>query len=106
MTSFLLIISLLLHLIMFIIIFYLYQHLQLIKSEQAKEINELLSNFLHEIKLENKALKQPITHFPNQNKMNVNEDEDIQSNSKTQHKEQLLSNENKLENNQKVKDEL
>jgi len=70
MTSFLLIISFLLHLVLFMIIFYLYQHIQTIKSDQTKEIEDLLNNFLREIKLENKNLRNPINHFEYQNDSN------------------------------------
>src|SRR5690625_3686254 len=93
MTSFLLIISFLLHLVLFMIIFYLYQHIQTIKSDQTKEIEELLNNFLCEIKLENKNLSNTINHFEYQNYSNQYEQK--KSESEEQAQISLKENENK-----------
>ncbi len=62
MTSFLLIISFLLHILLFIIIFYLYQHIQTLKSSQATEIDQMLNDFIKQIKLENQALQKSLSH--------------------------------------------
>jgi len=61
MTSFLLIISFLLHIILLIVVYQLYQQIQLIKKETNEDIEIVLMEFLEEIKKENNQLKQTIS---------------------------------------------
>ena len=57
MTSLLLIISFLLHVILLAAIYYLYQQIQELKTERSRETEMVLSRFLDEIKQENRQLQ-------------------------------------------------
>lgn len=68
MTSFLLIISFLLHIILLTAIFQLNQQLQKTKKQTNDEIEEVLSLFLKEIKVENEQLKKMLSSSTEQDK--------------------------------------
>src|SRR5699024_10431109 len=61
MTSFLLIISFLLHIIILTAVFQLNQQLHKSKKQTNDEIEEVLSSFLEEIKVENEQLKEMLS---------------------------------------------
>jgi len=60
MTSFLFIVSFLLHILLLITVFYLYQHIQSLKNNQTSEVEHMLNNFLQQLKLENEELEKKI----------------------------------------------
>ncbi|SDQ60036.1 DUF6115 domain-containing protein [Virgibacillus salinus] len=60
MTSMLLIISFLLHLVALVAIFQLFKQLQLLKKDSSQDIMELLETYLEEIKEENRFLEEEI----------------------------------------------
>src|SRR5690625_3406760 len=60
MTSFLFIVSFLLHIVLLIVVFYLYQHIQTLTNNQTYEIENLLKNFLQQMKLENQKIENKI----------------------------------------------
>lgn len=67
MSSFLFIISFLLHIILLITVYYLFQQIQRLKKDQADEITELFEFYLREIRSENRRLESEIEyhHFDN-----------------------------------------
>src|SRR5690625_89202 len=60
MTSFLFIVSFLLHILLLITVFYLYQHIQSLKNNQTSEVEHILNNFLQQLKIENEELEKKI----------------------------------------------
>lgn len=70
MTSLLLIISFLLHIVLFITIFQLYQQIQQLKQSKHSELHTMLDEFVSEIKQENQRLQERITYQANQDKSN------------------------------------
>lgn len=60
MTSFLLLLSFLIHLILFISLYHLYERIKRDKDEQAEQIKEMLANFMNDIRHENNKLEQKI----------------------------------------------
>lgn len=60
MTSFLLLLSFLIHLILFIAIYHLYERVKRDKNEQTEQIERLLSDFMNDIRFENKKFEQRI----------------------------------------------
>lgn len=77
MVSFVLIISFLLHIIMFVLIFQLYRQIETIKQSNTKEIQDVLSAYLREIKEENVRLLEAVSEAgtneaeqPAQNRIN------------------------------------
>lgn len=62
MTSLLLIISFLLHIVLLVVVYQLYQMIQRLKSEKNHEIEVLFSEFLNELKRENLYLQHQIHH--------------------------------------------
>lgn len=71
MTSFLLIISFLLHIILLTAVFQLNQQLQKTKKQTNDEIEEVLSLFLKEIKVENEQLKEMLSSSREQDEKQV-----------------------------------
>ncbi|HLR42410.1 MAG TPA: hypothetical protein VK067_04095 [Pseudogracilibacillus sp.] len=74
MTSFLLIISFLLHIILLTAVFQLHQQLQKTKKQTNDEIEEVLSLFLEEIKMENEQLKGMLSQSKVENKPQVQQE--------------------------------
>src|SRR5690625_1327414 len=77
MTSFLFIVSFLLHIILLIIVFYLYQHIQTLKVMQTAETEKMLNEFLQQLKIENQKLERKVLHpiqhtFPEQKLEQIN----------------------------------
>lgn len=70
MISFLILLSFLLHLVLFIIIFQLYQHIQKIKEQNNRHLEILLSEFMDDIRLENKRLEDKINLSEENARMN------------------------------------
>lgn len=60
MTSFLLLLSFLIHLILFITIYHLYEKTKRDQNEQAKEVENMLANFTERIRSENEKLEQKL----------------------------------------------
>src|SRR5690625_4738631 len=60
MTSFLFIVSFLLHILLLITVFYLYQHIQSLKNNQTSEVEHILNNFLQQLKLDNEEMEKKI----------------------------------------------
>ncbi len=60
MASFLLIISFLLHIIVLIAVYYLFQQIQLLKQDNTKELTDLFETYLREIRIENRRLESEI----------------------------------------------
>src|SRR5690625_296394 len=77
MQSFLLIISFLLHIIVLVAVYYLFQQIQLLKQDNKKELTDLFETYLKEIRSENRRLESKIelnTFSSEQNeKLNVPE---------------------------------
>ena len=48
----------------------MYQHIQTLKNNQSSEIEDMLSDFLHQLKLENKKLENKVHHHTNNNATN------------------------------------
>src|SRR5699024_3413809 len=61
MTSMLLILSLLLNIIAFIVIFQLFKQVQSLRKSESGEMEELLKTYLDEIKAENRFLEKALT---------------------------------------------
>lgn len=61
MLSFLVTVSFLLHVIFFIIIYYLFQQIQSLKQVKTKEVTDLFEHYLQEIKQENRRLETKVT---------------------------------------------
>src|SRR5690625_4446007 len=74
MVSLLLIISFLLHIILLIAIYFLYQQIEQLKRDKNSQLETTLSNFLNEIKAENERLQLQIKNENNtvENKVNHN----------------------------------
>lgn len=62
MTSFLLLVSFLLHLIIMIAVYQLYQQFQYLKEKQHQQLQEVLDSFLKKIQAENQKLESQINH--------------------------------------------
>lgn len=60
MSSFLFIISFLLHIILLAIVYYLFQQIQLLKKNNTNEVTELFESYLREIRSENRRLESEI----------------------------------------------
>lgn len=65
MTSLLLIISFLLHVILLISIYQLYKQIQELKQTKNSELHTVAEQFISEIKQENKLLQERLTHHAN-----------------------------------------
>lgn len=61
MLSFILTISFLLHVILFIIIYYLFQQIQSLKQVNTTEVTDLFEQYLQEIRQENRRLETNVT---------------------------------------------
>lgn len=70
MTSFLLLLSFLIHLILFITIYHIYEKTKRDKDEQAKQLENMLANFMKDIRHENNKLEQKIRE--NDLRQNIN----------------------------------
>src|SRR5690625_2775171 len=57
MISFLFVVSFLLHIVLLIIVFYLYQQLQTLQRKQYSDMEDMLNNFLQQLKVENQQLE-------------------------------------------------
>jgi len=75
MVSLLLIISFLLHIILLIAIYFLYQQLEQVKHSKNKQIETVLENFLHEVKEENERLQQQLQEQNHTQEERMNRDE-------------------------------
>jgi len=60
MSSFLFIISFLLHISLLAIVYYLFQQIQLLKKNNTNEVTELFESYLREIRSENRRLESEI----------------------------------------------
>jgi|SRR5699024_4977775 len=60
MTSFLLLLSFLIHLLVLIMIYHLYEKSKRNKDEQAEQLQKMLTDFMHDIRVENNKLEQKI----------------------------------------------
>lgn len=60
MLSFVLIISFLLHIILLVAVYYLFQQIQLLKQDKTKELTDLFETYLKEIRSENRRLESEI----------------------------------------------
>ena len=72
MVSLLLIISFLIHIILLLAVYYLYTQLQLIKNNKDENLQELLTNFIHEIRAENEQLKLQLDETKRNEKKHIN----------------------------------
>lgn len=79
MQSFLLIISFLLHIIVLVAVYYLFQQIQLLKQDNTKELTDLFETYLKEIRSENRRLESKIefSTFSNERKEKINELKDL-----------------------------
>ncbi|MFB4167469.1 DUF6115 domain-containing protein [Virgibacillus sp. JSM 102003] len=71
MTSLLLIISFLLHLVALVAIFQLFKQVQLLKRDSSQDVMELLETYLEEIKEENRFLEREIGKSNNKTAVNA-----------------------------------
>lgn len=72
MPSFLLIISFLLHIILLIAVYYLFQQIQSLKQDHTKELTDLFETYLQDIKNENHRLEAEISSHTPRNEANEN----------------------------------
>jgi len=79
MLSFLLIISFLLHIIVLVAVYYLFQQIQLLKQDNTKELTDLFETYLKEIRRENRRLesKIDISTFSNERNEKPNKLKDV-----------------------------
>src|SRR5690625_4271440 len=79
MQSFLFIISFLLHIIVLVAVYYLFQQIQLLKQDNKKELTDLFETYLKEIRSENRRLESKIENNTISKKQNeqLDEPEDI-----------------------------
>src|SRR5690625_5765568 len=96
MTSLLLIISFLLHIVLMMAVFNLFQQLQTLKQNHQRELDSLLTNFLDEIRHENDMLQKQLS---NQKPTVKTNDEKIISKQEEIKKTVQNESENKKENN-------
>lgn len=60
MTSFLLLLSFLIHLLVLITIYHLYEKSKRTKNEQTEQLQKMLNDFMHDIRVENNKLEEKI----------------------------------------------
>ncbi|HZW68206.1 MAG TPA: hypothetical protein VFF20_06345 [Pseudogracilibacillus sp.] len=79
MTSILLLLSFLIHLLVLITIYHLYEKSKRNKDEQAEQLEKMLTDFMHDIRVENNKLEEKINENELHQQISYNHDSSSQS---------------------------